>query len=174
MRGTPYSTTWTYAPQGIIPAHAGNTICDRKRYSARKDHPRACGEHIEFHGGSVDAEGSSPRMRGTLPWRGAWQAGVGIIPAHAGNTACLPMTILCNGDHPRACGEHMPQLSAMSFVVGSSPRMRGTLAHRLILEQREGIIPAHAGNTSEPLRIPGRSRGSSPRMRGTPGRSRSG
>ena len=52
-----------------------------------------------------------------------------------------------NGDHPRACGEHLLMMSASCFRQGSSPRMRGTPVHRVIKFAERGIIPAHAGNT---------------------------
>ena len=51
-------------------------------------------------------------------------------------------------DHPRACGEHeLPELR-QAAIRGSSPRMRGTLGARAERLQQQGIIPAHAGNTS--------------------------
>ena len=73
---------------------------------------------------------------------------------------------------------------------GSSPRMRGTRPVFLLDRLHDGIIPAYAGNTSLPRPYSTRSRdhprvcgehatsclmasmsaGSSPRMRGTPGR----
>ena len=34
-------------------------------------------------------------------------------------------------DHPRACGEHEPAQTSISRMVGSSPRLRGTLAYCL-------------------------------------------
>ena len=91
-------------------------------------------------------------------------------------------------DHPRVCGEHPLWLSRSRFGVGSSPRMRGTLCRCCRTRFRLGIIPAYVGNTvrltfawpetwdhprvcgEHTPRIDGGtiSRGSSPRMRGTP------
>ena len=111
--------------------------------------------------------GSSPRMRGTLL---DWLAPVrclGIIPAHAGNTCACSLPRSRRRDHPRACGEHNTVCLGLACARGSSPRMRGTPTVVDGHEGGEGIIPAHAGNTS----VPGTSRrsqmGSSPRMRGT-------
>ena len=94
-----------------------------------------------------------------------------IIPAHAGNSD--PLDLLT------------------SALVGSSPRMRGTHPNHLRRVKPNRIIPAHAGN-SRPARtrrlpisdhpracgelwsyqaVSATNTGSSPRMRGTRGRS---
>ena len=90
-------------------------------------------------------------------------------------------------DHPRVCGEHIPQIPCVTHGAGSSPRMRGTHRISTLSVGRRGIIPAYAGNTMDPACIPGvlrdhprvcgehidaepvakRRKGSSPRMRGT-------
>ena len=131
--------------------------------------------------------GSSPRMRGT---HGLYQYDNdkrGIIPAHAGNTPFVSLIRLLYWDHPRACGEHKGGTHTDSAAPGSSPRMRGTLITVIQDTGGTGIIPAHAGNTSNTStrrRSPGDHpracgehndtdaaavgwRGSSPRMRGT-------
>ena len=51
---------------GIIPARAGNTSSRFRRSPARRDHPRACGEHVELCKAQRLNPGSSPRVRGTL------------------------------------------------------------------------------------------------------------
>ena len=72
---------------------------------------------------------------------------LGIIPAHAGNTRHLTATASSTGDHPRACGEHHPNVGDHLKATGSSPRMRGTRSIRNSRTIHPGIIPAHAGNT---------------------------
>ena len=86
LRGTPAAL---YKPPpliGIIPALAGNT----SRFCACAiccwDHPRACGEHVGQKLFQVPVSGSSPRLRGTPPYRRQGVAAHGIIPALAGNT----------------------------------------------------------------------------------------
>ena len=86
-------------------------------------------------------------MRGAL---GKSMNGLGktrIIPADAGSTSLMPYFYERKPDHPRGCGEH--GLGAWSLVstVGSSPRMRGALAHRASSTGRIRIIPADAGST---------------------------
>ena len=114
--------------------------------------------------------------------------GKGIIPAYAGNTLLLILKIWATRDHPRVCGEHWLGSDRWVFVLGSSPRMRGTHVDGVGLLRHLGIIPAYAGNTRiqfsershrwDHPRVCGEHRnhrtsrrdtsGSSPRMRGTP------
>ena len=147
MRGTHIRAKPPGKSAGIIPAHAGNTtVRIRRGYSAR-DHPRACGEHA----GKLTTEnwnqGSSPRMRGTRVEGCDVLGGIGIIPAHAGNTGYERRKRRHSRDHPRACGEHMPGSPPWDSSSGSSPRMRGTLIYFRFPCCGIGIIPAHAGNT---------------------------
>ena len=70
-------------------------------------------------------------------------------------------------DHPRVCGEHAGQSLRPTHRMGSSPRMRGTLAVSLSRAIADGIIPAYAGNTWAAFLVFELGYGSSPRMRGT-------
>ena len=47
MRGTPMPESEARARRGIIPAYAGNTKAKASKWSARRDHPRVCGEHTK-------------------------------------------------------------------------------------------------------------------------------
>ena len=107
MRGTRRSKCSVYRFEGIIPAHAGNTVTIPQWRGRRRDHPRACGEHVNATNRENTCQGSSPRMRGTLRTVPGVMVCAGIIPAHAGNT--LSDSLMT------------PSAS------GSSPRMRGTL-----------------------------------------------
>ncbi len=133
-------------------------------------------------------EGSSPRMRGTHSRRLQRRHPQGIIPAYAGNTWWWNWCPASRWDHPRVCGEHACNAPMMHNAMGSSPRMRGTHHTRPVRGRGTGIIPAYAGNTGHKRhhrdipwdhpRVCGEhgvggswlplSRGSSPRMRGTP------
>ena len=127
-------------------------------------------------------------MRGTPSPPGRRVSGLGIIPAYAGNTPQAETSSARSRDHPRVCGEHCRGVPADLLGRGSSPRMRGTRIVSVSRPDKPGIIPAYAGNTVRlmrdrpngrdhprvcgehrlPHRHPGPSRGSSPRMRGTP------
>ena len=73
---------------------------------------------------------------------------IGIIPALAGNTKRFLFLLFHVGDHPRACGEHTDFCAAPVWVLGSSPRLRGTPGEYDSAIDFDGIIPALAGNTS--------------------------
>ena len=49
-----------------------------------------------------------------------------IIPAHAGNSVPESLPQQIESDHPRACGELLPECFCSTTHHGSSPRMRGT------------------------------------------------
>ena len=109
-----------------------------------------------------------------------------IIPAHAGQTRTPATATTPPKDHPRACGANSIATIMKGVTAGSSPRMRGKPQRRRLRHARRRIIPAHAGQTSNPpsLRLSGPDHpracganvyglssdfvqdGSSPRMRG--------
>ena len=87
-------------------------------------------------------------MRGNhniLPGEGA---GLGSIPAHAGEPAERETWIWSPGVYPRACGGTGDPGTGGPFVSGLSPRMRGNRCARQLRPDLRGSIPAHAG---EPL-----------------------
>ena len=106
-------------------------------------------------------------MRGTLGINNAYAQAQGIIPAYAGNTRTVsfrfrkiwdhprvcgehfdyPSARPCAQDHPRVCGEHFDIGVTQLDIMGSSPRMRGTLIEIEPDTCYKGIIPAYAGNT---------------------------
>ena len=129
VRGTPLYTELGALPVGIIPACAGNTETCFPRRANAWDHPRVCGEHVDFDWKTVQLTGSSPRVRGTLPEDCQHGHDHGIIPACAGNTRFTTSRSRCTRDHPRVCGEHVVPFAAPQDAVGSSPRVRGTRHH---------------------------------------------
>ena len=93
LRGTRNHELPHQRRHGIIPALAGNTVVSSTCAVPHRDHPRACGEHLEAQFAQLKAMGSSPRLRGTRPRDIAQFELRGIIPALAGNT-CVA---LCSG-----------------------------------------------------------------------------
>ena len=75
---------------------------------------------------SISVFGSSPRLRGTLQRGGQRGAYRRFIPAPAGNTQDMIVTMHLPPVHPRACGEHTFHGNAKTDDTGSSPRLRGT------------------------------------------------
>ena len=147
MRGTLGFSVTNTNDAGIIPAYAGNTWRPSSNLRCVRDHPRVCGEHEAFGTSASKAQGSSPRMRGTLVARIPEEIRGWIIPAYAGNTIPQPARRGERGDHPRVCGEHQVELWPLLRRGGSSPRMRGTPFCIREVDGQIGIIPAYAGNT---------------------------
>ena len=188
MRGSHFIPNPDNKKYGIIPAHAGLTKKKFKKRVDKRDHPRACGAHRCCQRCLISSLGSSPRMRGSQLGEQALVDDDGIIPAHAGLTSVVAMIRYAPQDHPRACGAHSHDAALAHVLLGSSPRMRGSLDLYFRSARVTGIIPAHAGLTTlSPAcarphgdhpracgahHLHARScehiRGSSPRMRGSP------
>ena len=147
VRGTLAVSPSLVMTDGIIPACAGNTRESVKRRASRRDHPRVCGEHPSDGLAVLEAQGSSPRVRGTLAFLSLGEYPTGIIPACAGNTDLARGLRAVDWDHPRVCGEHTLALSCLRRQPGSSPRVRGTRFSNVFPLFCMGIIPACAGNT---------------------------
>ena len=113
---------------GIIPACAGSTRSSFCPLPARRDHPRMCGEHSACVVVTSGDTGSSPHVRGARCRCRLRQLRRGIIPACAGSTECMILTIMLTRDHPRMCGEHVVVVVPVLAKEGSSPHVRGAQA----------------------------------------------
>ena len=133
--------------RGLIPAHAGKTLRSKMRSRSPPAHPRSRGENAALNSSLAIVSGSSPLTRGK-PWstgrRTRW---VGLIPAHAGKTACGICHIRGMGAHPRSRGENAVQKVEDGSDEGSSPLTRGKPLRAQALHGAAGLIPAHAGKT---------------------------
>ena len=149
MRGKRHPPSPCNPVMRIIPAHAGQTVSNSSRTSARSDHPRACGANPALSVMTAAPAGSSPRMRGKLGFGFDSFRQRRIIPAHAGQTSRTPTPTPTPtvSDHPRACGANAAAGRIRTLRRGSSPRMRGKQGGRRKLEREIRIIPAHAGQT---------------------------
>ena len=148
MRGKHVPDLFIRKLGGITPAHAGKTRRVLRRHPLRWDHPRACGENLNWIPSSCSILGSPPRMRGKQGVGGFRPRPAGITPAHAGKTNSQALSRSQHRDHPRACGENADSARASLSRSGSPPRMRGKLHHSSGRGFRRGITPAHAGKTS--------------------------
>ena len=137
--------------------------------------------------------GSSPRVRGELHQRRPEHRLVRIIPACAGRTSARTGCPLRWPDHPRVCGANFSQSFWTLLATGSSPRVRGERLPMDTMRPGIRIIPACAGRTqtsaADMVSPPDHPRvcganmvlgsyskttaGSSPRVRGEPGRTAS-
>ena len=146
-RGTPRPAPSGSAARRFIPARAGNTADPAIADTLPPVHPRAGGEHASYRALIFAMVGSSPRGRGTRTVRHVDRVVHRFIPARAGNTG-FPTTLHRRESfHPRAGGEHAPQVWLLSPRYGSSPRGRGTRRGRAAAPPPHRFIPARAGNT---------------------------
>ena len=99
--------------------------------------------------GLPTAEGSSPLTRGARvsePWAEKLE---GLIPAHAGSTGPSLSKNRWLWAHPRSRGEHPRSALTAMLSMGSSPLTRGAPPLSTCGMGRCGLIPAHAGSTSQ-------------------------
>ena len=90
----------------LIPAHAGKTAAGRRGQADQRAHPRSRGENDAYTQEAPPPAGSSPLTRGKHHAdRRADRAG-GLIPAHAGKTACSTRLMHSTRAHPRSRGEN--------------------------------------------------------------------
>ena len=136
----------------LIPAHAGKT---QRRFLRRRSpgaHPRSCGENVSWLVGCPRFAGSSLLMRGKLPVLRGELSCAWLIPTHTGKTRACRAEPTSTRAHPRSRGENRYTATYQVTAKGSSPLTRGKRASRNVLESGEGLIPAHAGKTSDRMR----------------------
>ena len=129
-------------------------------------HPRSRGEHANPSASTDAMMGSSPLTRGApqIPVGGDQQAG--LIPAHAGSTACFSTPVSGGGAHPRSRGEHLPRNITSLATSGSSPLTRGALSGGKCCELHYPAHPRSRGEHGVLLFDHVDHRGSSPLTRG--------
>ena len=111
--------------EGLIPAHAGKTAPTLKPGSTSPAHPRSRGENISEHANNDPAHGSSPLTRGKPGMTYAGELYERLIPAHAGKTFGLSLSVYRGAAHPRSRGENHIEARPYQRVAGSSPLTRG-------------------------------------------------
>ena len=134
---------------GLIPAHAGKTAQVCAGAAPGPAHPRSRGENQVKDPSSEPHIGSSPLTRGKHVLRDRISGRQGLIPAHAGKTPMgVPMPYGAQA-HPRSRGENDSLDLGVCQWGGSSPLTRGKRPEGRHRRRQGGLIPAHAGKTSE-------------------------
>ena len=192
LRGTPFTVQHLHLPHRFIPAFAGNATTRRHPRKRRPVHPRVCGERSTTPAPKSWRTGSSPRLRGTRTLSERLVEERRFIPAFAGNAPAPGPRAAPAPVHPRVCGEREFRRRRVRAGDGSSPRLRGTHSRRPGALFGLRFIPAFAGNAWSAGARPGRwpvhprvcgerpgsamahssAAGSSPRLRGTPSRTK--
>ena len=147
VRGARQACDDALQESGIIPACAGSTTVGKTKLLFIWDHPRMCGEHFTTTGSPYCSSGSSPHVRGAPTGDLLGVTIGGIIPACAGSTPTATRPSREPRDHPRMCGEHLPDVSLAVPLPGSSPHVRGAQSADEVEVELRGIIPACAGST---------------------------
>ena len=150
----------------LIPACAGKTRTCGGVPGRKRAHPRVCGENLQVIAHRVELAGSSPRVRGKLPYAGNYSFCPGLIPACAGKTRNLSPRSVHLAAHPRVCGENPSNASPRSFECGSSPRVRGKRVFEYVAGGGQWAHPRVCGENKPGMIHAGVTKGSSPRVRG--------
>ena len=87
MRGKVFRHTHTQDRFRITPAYAGKREFKNAAAGMDEDHPRLCGEKVEFLKTEWEQKGSPPPMRGKAPIFPETVLIVRITPAYAGKSA---------------------------------------------------------------------------------------
>ena len=91
--------------------------------------------------------GSPPQVRGKPNKRHYLEQLCRITPAGAGKTPVSGTSRVEPEDHPRRCGENIPETHRRMLRPGSPPQVRGKRRPEQGFTDLVGITPAGAGKT---------------------------
>ena len=119
------STSTITRERGSAPHMRGILPRGTPSITPKEDQPRTCGEYVMSVAAARVAAGSAPHMRGIPARRLVRAVGLGISPAHAGNTRRGNGAESRHEDQPRTCGEYSRPTLCGPYTAGSAPHMRG-------------------------------------------------
>ena len=152
VRGSPHGVHQAPQQGGSIPACAGKPAARPSSCRIPRVYPRVCGEADVRGHRRVLPEGLSPRVRGSLQARRGRGVRIGSIPACAGKPPLVAGESRAWQVYPRVCGEAVVLLGVLGFLLGLSPRVRGSPTAQRAREKIRGSIPACAGKPVSRLR----------------------
>ena len=132
---------------GSIPARAGETVSVSNIGREVVVYPRTGGGNPGRRGRRGSGGGLSPHGRGKHDAVGASKAGVGSIPARAGETTCTFQSSLTWTVYPRTGGGNPEATRSSAKELGLSPPVRGKLSRWRYGKHRYRSILARAGET---------------------------
>ena len=144
--GTCVTTTIGTTSSRFIPTGVGNIILLPHPRRKTPVHPHGCGEHTIFWAGPGWANGSSPRVWGTLQLSAHNDHSYRFIPTGVGNIFRIVPTAGHITVHPHGCGEHEACLIHPACRSGSSPRVWGTWNTSVDKHLLKRFIPTGVGN----------------------------
>ena len=130
---------------GPIPAGAGEPIKTLPGIGRSGAYPRRCGGTLSSRAVIARSRGLSPQVRGNQRMPAASQPGGGPIPAGAGEPERKTSSRITARAYPRRCGGTTRKKLTVYWRRGLSPQVRGNLIFGTGLCQRNGPIPAGAG-----------------------------
>ena len=131
------------------PAYAGNMESPVTIDPIAQVQPRVCGEY-RYRLLALDGiAGSTPRMRGIFRFAVLICQTNRLNPAYAGNICRLIRPESPIRVQPRVCGEYVLHFALFSFILGSTPRMRGIFCLISFRSDCFRFNPAYAGNIRE-------------------------
>ena len=145
VRGEVKETALEHCKRRITPACAGRSVYSAVISRRLGDHPRVCGEKLNFCSSQVFVVGSPPRVRGEDVDDALPRLLPGITPACAGRRHFAWSTRSATRDHPRVCGEKHFDNAKKAGMEGSPPRVRGEGNKIRLVVKIKGITPACAG-----------------------------
>ena len=145
VRGNRQGTRGLSREEGSIPACAGEPEMDGFGGAALGVYPRVCGGTVRRPARVAADGGLSPRVRGNQLVGGESGAGIGSIPACAGEPHMLRHRASVATVYPRVCGGTTAAVHNPSSAAGLSPRVRGNPISACHPVAISGSIPACAG-----------------------------
>jgi len=130
----------------FIPTGVGNMSVEEGIRQGRAVHPHGCGEHFKRCENAMPINGSSPRVWGTFASDGVDAINDRFIPTGVGNISCNDLSITLLAVHPHGCGEHLSVIDKVLLLIGSSPRVWGTLTPVSVGGTTCRFIPTGVGN----------------------------
>ena len=128
-----------------IPADAGLPDPPEDAVGLVGVYPRGCGATRAGRRRGHHHQGLSPRMRGYQEPLHRGGGRMRSIPADAGLPLAAAPRDYMGRVYPRGCGATRTLVTQCAFCRGLSPRMRGYLKLRMMLDRLAGSIPADAG-----------------------------
>ena len=130
----------------FIPTCVGNGSVCPCALDRSPVHPHVCGEREVAVYSQTNLSGSSPRVWGTVGHPIGGFMMTRFIPTCVGNGLRGQRLVLRQPVHPHVCGERVVHLLLPLTVVGSSPRVWGTVCADRPSKYCNRFIPTCVGN----------------------------
>ena len=137
------------APQGSIPACAGEPPVSTRSAWPVRVYPRMCGGAMSATSASLRFRGLSPHVRGSQLDELITRRLCGSIPACAGEPGAWMPLMRSHRVYPRMCGGASSGWHIVSHRWGLSPHVRGSPVRRVPFARKTGSIPACAGEPND-------------------------